>query len=141
MHVRPCVLFFISSILLAILMLAFDTSSAVKGVRFYACLLSGLVICGMHRRTHWRSTKGVYLGLGVYIILLAIELVYAGIPEPLVGIDQFGFKGVLLYIAILLLPWIYIAIRILSIIFLIRLVPLIKKENAGRGSVKLKPER
>ena len=80
------------------------------------CLISGAFILIVHNFYNWTRPKINLLVLILYVIILAVELQLLGIPAPLIEPGKFHGKGTLLYMAMYLVPFIYIGIRIALIL-------------------------
>jgi len=85
------------------------------------CLLSVLLIGGSLAVYNWRTGGINLLLIGLYIAIYVMEVVYKGIPAPVMPVSQDMSKGIFAELVVMSLPYAYSALRIAAVIPLINL--------------------
>lgn len=84
------------------------------------CGLTALLFFVIKQNYDWRNVSLNWLLVGVYLTLFIVEVVKAGIPDMQLD-NSFG-KGILLNVLLGMAPEIYICLRLLFVIPLVKII-------------------
>jgi hypothetical protein len=96
------------------------------------CGLTALLFFVIKQNYDWRNVSLNWLLVGLYLTLFIIEVIKAGIPDMQLD-NSFG-KGILLNVFIGMAPEIYICLRLLFVIPLVKIIFIEKPTVFGTKS-------
>jgi hypothetical protein len=115
----------IGNFLLAIILILPSINNLWESTHVHMCLITAVGVFVVDKLYNWKSSRTNLVILGLYLLVVFIEYMIAGLPSAPIRIDVNNHavsKGIMFDMFVLLLPALYLAARIFLSISLLWIV-------------------
>ncbi|MEZ4993092.1 MAG: hypothetical protein R2824_21895 [Saprospiraceae bacterium] len=113
------------NLILAIILILPNINNLWESTHVHMCLITAVGVFVVNRIYDWKSSRANLVILGLYLLLVFLEYMIAGLPSAPVQIDVNNHrisKGIMFDLVVIILPALYLAARIFLSISLLWIV-------------------
>lgn len=125
----------LGNLILGIILILPNRNSLWESTHVHLCLITAAALFVVNRVYNWKSSRTNLMILGLYLLVVFLEYMIAGLPSSPVQLDVNNHrisKGIMFDLVVIILPALYLAARVflsISLLWIVKYSSDIEDEN------------